>query len=77
MHTHAGRTLHNSVTLTFGSMHAEVLLPWNIYVYAKFGVDSCWSSFPFRAWTHTDTQSQTPPITLPTARLPPFAGLGN
>jgi len=64
LHTHAGRTFDNLVTLTLNvltseSMHVE-LLSWDICVLSLVLIAH---SF-FRAWTHTQIMSQKPLIIL-------------
>ena len=63
IHTHAGSTLHNPLTLwTFDIRVNACQVP---AMCTRFGVDSS-TRFPFGARIHTQTKSQTPLITLPT-----------
>ena len=72
MFTDAGSTLYNHVTLTFdfltsGSMQAEVLQQSICVPSLVLIAQAVFVSEPS---THTDTQSQTPLITVPTHQLP-------
>ena len=72
LHTDAGSTFDNRVTLTFCVTLAQLELPTD-YMHAKFGVDRSSRFFllePGQTHIHRERKSQTPLITLPTHRLP-------
>jgi len=80
MHTHAGSSLHNPVTLTFdiltsGSMHAEVL-PYSIGLCVPSLVLIAEAVFLLKH-RHTDTKRRTHKVTDHTTHTSATSGMAN